>query len=185
MKIRARSKPFIVHMPGFEGDIGSGFTLNKLFWQPYLIFNLLPSEIASIHLENFADTASSFSIQNRKSRYLLSGGSGELSGWDSSKVTRYLSYFTFIPFEEWAFNMEEQERVKIGSGQPLYRLTVTSDKGKKQELTLWERTTAQGGNLTKDSDRLLGRTEGSDEFFIIRYFDIDPLLKKRSYFFPQ
>ena len=36
-----------------------------------------------------------------------------------------------------------------------------------------------------DSDRLLGKTDESNELFIMRYFDIDPLIKKRSYFFPQ
>ena len=46
MKIREGSKPFIVYVPGYEGDIGSAFTLNELFWQPYTVFNLLPSEIA-------------------------------------------------------------------------------------------------------------------------------------------
>jgi hypothetical protein len=39
--------------------------------------------------------------------------------------------------------------------------------------------------MTKDSDRLIGKMEERDELFIMRYFDIDPLLKKRSYFFPQ
>ena len=34
MKIKERSKPFIVYVPGYEGDIGSAFTLNELFWQP-------------------------------------------------------------------------------------------------------------------------------------------------------
>ena len=34
----------------------------------------------------------------------------------------------------------------------------------------------------KDSDRLYGKTKSVNEFFIIRYFDIDPLLKKSSYF---
>ena len=60
MKIKRGSKPFIVYVPGYEGDIGSGFTLNKLFWQPYTIFNLLPSEIASIEFENLSDTSLSF-----------------------------------------------------------------------------------------------------------------------------
>ena len=41
------------------------------------------------------------------------------------------------------------------------------------------------GSMTKDSDRLLGKTQNSNEFFVMRYFDIDPLLKKRSYFFPE
>jgi len=98
MKIKQASKPFIVYIPGYDGDIGSGFTLNELFWQPYTVFNLLPSEIATIKFENISDTASSFSIVNRNHHYYLSGNTGDLAGWDSSLVTRYLSYFVRIPF---------------------------------------------------------------------------------------
>ena len=68
MKLRESSKPFIVFVPGNEVEIGSAFTLNELFWQPYTVFNLLPSEIYSVALENMADTASSFRIKNENHR---------------------------------------------------------------------------------------------------------------------
>ena len=38
---------------------------------------------------------------------------------------------------------------------------------------------------TLDTDRLLGKTDERDELFILRYFDIDPLIKKRDYFFQR
>ncbi|MCX6255205.1 MAG: hypothetical protein NTV31_12100 [Bacteroidia bacterium] len=185
MKIRVGSKPFIVYMPGYEGDIGSGFTLNELFWQPYTIFNMLPSEIASVNLENLSDTASSFSIVNINSHYVISDMNRDLTGWDSTLVTRYLSYFTWIPFESWAFELTEKEKKWIESQQPLYRIMVNSTSGKNIVLSLWERMTGENGKKSKDSDRLFGKTQNRDELFIIRYFDIDPLLKKRSYFFPE
>ena len=57
MKMRDSSKPFIVCVPGYDGDICSVFTLNELFWQPYQVFNLMPSEISSVQFENFSDTS--------------------------------------------------------------------------------------------------------------------------------
>jgi hypothetical protein len=39
--------------------------------------------------------------------------------------------------------------------------------------------------MKKDSDRLWAKTDEKDDLFIMRYFDIDPLLKKKSYFFAQ
>ena len=184
MKIKGGSKPFIVCVPGYEGDIGSGFSLNELFWQPYTVFNLLPSEIASVEFENLSDTASSFSITQRNREFVVSEMNGHLKGWDSTRVARYISYFTWIPFESWAFDLPEQEKKSIESHKPLFRITVIITGGKKTILTLWERMTGEDGNKTKDSDRLFGKTQNNDEFFVIRYFDIDPLLKKRSYFFP-
>lgn len=185
MKMRNGSKPFIVCLPGYEGDIGSAFTLNELFWQPYTVFNLMPSEIFSVEFENFPDTSSSFSIVNKNGHYIVSDMSGELNGFDSTLVTRYLSYFTWIPFESWAFDLSENEKHEIESRQPVYRITVTTKSGIRNVLTLWEKLSGNEGSATKDTDRLLGKTQNSSEFFIIRYFDIDPLLKKRSYFFPE
>jgi len=185
MKIREGTKPFIVYVPGYDGDIGSAFTLNELFWQPYSVFNLLPSEIESVDLENLSDTANSFSIVTKDRHYNLTDRKRMLTGWDSTLVTRYLSYFTWIPFESWAFEIIDEERKTIESRQPLYRITVTTAKGTKIILTLWEKMTGDANSITKDSDRLIGKTQSRDELFIVRYFDIDPVLKKRSYFFPE
>jgi hypothetical protein len=185
MKINDSSKPFIVYVPGYEGDIGSGFTLNELFWQPYTVFNLLPSEIGSVNLDNLSDTSSSFSIINRNHHFILYGPAGNHEGWDSSRVLRYVSYFARVPFESWAFNIEESEKRSIITHKPLYCITVITTSGKKSILTLWGMVTGKNGQDEIDSDRLLGKTDDKDELFIIRYFDIDPLLKKRSYFFQQ
>jgi hypothetical protein len=185
MKMKDGTKPFIVYIPGYEGEIGSAFTTNELFWQSYTLFNLMPSEIASVRLENFADTASSFSIINNKHHFFLSGLNGELKGWDSTLVARYLSYFTWIPFESWNLEMGDEQKKVTGSESPLYKLTLSTTNGKTTILTLWERLSGEGDKKTKDTDRLIGKTQQYDEFFIMRYFDIDPILKKRSYFFPR
>jgi hypothetical protein len=185
MKIKEASKPFIVYVPGYDGDIGSGFMLNELFWQPYTVFNLLPSEIAAVNLENLSDTSSSFSIINKNHHFFLSGSSGIITGWDSALVARYISYFAWVPFESWAFNLDQSEKKAIEAQKPLYRLTATTSAGKKVVLTLWLMHSDKGSSDKIDSDRLLGKTDDKDELFILRYFDIDPLIKKRSYFYPQ
>jgi hypothetical protein len=183
MKMREGSKPFIVYVPGFEGDIGSGFIMQELFWQPFTVFNLLPSEISSIYFENIGDPSSSFSISVKDRKYLFSDLNNTLSGWDSLRVKRYISYFTFVQFEKWEFDISDEEKKKIESENPLYRITVSKINGEKTVLTLWEKHT--GANGVADSDRMLAKTEARDEFFVMRYFDVDPLLKKKSYFFPQ
>ncbi len=179
MKLKEKGKPFIVYVPGFDSDIGSGFTVNELFWEPYTVFNLLPSEILSVRFENLSDTASSFLIVREGNNYLLKGQ----AGWDSSMVRRYLSYFTWIPFENWAFETVGRERDEIESQLPLYRITVVTKGGASTILTLWEKKGSDGKGT--DSDRLWGKTRDTEELFIMRYFDIDPLIKKRSYFYPE
>jgi hypothetical protein len=185
MKIKESSKPFIVYDPGFDDNIGSAFIVNELFWQPYTVFNLLPSEIASVKFENIADSSSSFSITNHKQRFFLSHDAGNLTMWDSSLVVRYISYFAFIPFESWAFEIGKEKQKSIEEQAPLYRISVLTTNGKKRTLTLWEIQNDKNGTKETDSDRLLGKTDDRDELFVIRYFDIDPLIKKRAYFYTR
>ncbi len=156
MKIKESSKPFIVYVPGYEGDIGSGFTTNDLFWQPYTVFNLLPSEITSVSFENLADTASSFTITNSHHHFFLSGA-GNNPRYDSSLVYRYISYFAWVPFESWAVDIGETEARLIEAQPPLYRITVITSSGSKKILTLWGMTTDKNGTKTTDSDRVAGK----------------------------
>lgn len=180
MKTRDGAKPFIVYIPGYDGNIGSVFTLNELYWQSYTIFNLLPSEIESIEFRNLKDTANSFYVIKHKKQATLSDGKRVLSDYDSALVKRYLSYYTWIPFEYWALDLTSEQRTGILNSPPAYEITAKKTDGSSIVLTLWNRKLDNGDT---DSDRLYGKTQLSDELFVVRYFDIDPLLKKRSYFF--
>ena len=184
MKMREGSKPFIVYVPGNEIEIGSAFTVNELFWLPYTVFSLLPSEILSVRFENLTDTGSSFMIKNENRKYILFDMKKALIGWDTSRTIRYLSYFTHVPFETWAFDLSADEKEKIKKEVPVYKISVDKTSGEKIVLTLWGRSVDKNGIKIKDTDRLWGKTDAMDEIFIIRYLDIDPLIKKRSYFFP-
>ena len=180
MKKKERTKPFIVYMPGYEGDIGSQFTTDEYYWQPYNIFNLLPSEISSVTLENHSEPASSFTVTGSNGIYKLADSMECLSGWDTARVKRYISYFTWVPFENWASDLTDDRKEEITKHDPLFRIIVRKTNGGEITLTLWERYDVNTGE--KDSDRLWGKTDERDEFFIVRYFDIDPLFKKVSYF---
>jgi hypothetical protein len=185
MKINESSKPFIVYMPDYEGNIGSAFITNELYWQPSIVFNLLPSEIKSVNFENFSDTTLSFRITKTDQKYFFSGSTRNNKGLDSSLIIRYISYFARVPFESWVFDMTDTEKKSIEASQPLYRITVSTTLNTKIILNLWAIQNIDNGIKKTDSDRLLGKTDTNEELFILRYFDIDPLIKKRSYFFQQ
>jgi len=184
MKLKESSRPFIVFVPGNETEIGSAFTLNGLFWQPYTVFSLLPSDIYSVTLENLTDTDASFMIKNENRHFRLYGSSGELTGWDTSRLIRYVSYFTHVPFESWALDLSADKKGKIEKSEPLYKITVVTSEGDRKVLKLWKRSFDENGEMKDDTDRIWAKTEDTGEIFIIRYVDIDPLLKKRSYFYP-
>lgn len=185
MKVKQGSKPFIVYLPGYEGEIASAFNMNELYWEPYIVFNLLPSRILSVIFENMINPEHSFSIRKKDGIFYLSDLKNNLSGWDTSRIIRYLTYFTRVSFESWAFDLLTAEKEKIKSSQPLFHIAVYESSGKNIILTIWEKYKEENGIDKVDSDRLWAKTNSNDELFIMRYFDIDPLIKKRSYFFGQ
>lgn len=184
MKLKPGSKPFIVSVPGSEAEIGSAFTLNELFWQPYTVFSLQPSEIHSVTFENLSDTSSSFMIKYSGGIPSLFGNDRELKGWDTSRLVRYISYFTQVPFESWAPDLTEADKAGISGEQPLYRVTVLSSEGERSLINLWKRMITEQDSVREDTDRMWARKQGESEFFIVKYADIDPIIKKRSYFLP-
>lgn len=185
MKMKASSKPFIVYLPGYEDNLGSHFVVNELFWKPYIVFNLLPSQIASVKLENIADTSSSFVISCKNKVFSLSDSKSEISGWDTLKVKRYFSYYTSIQFESWAFDLSNAEKDSIDSMAPVYRIAVKPQQGPEIILSVWQKWNLVNGEKKSDTDRVWAKTNLKDEILVMRYFDLDPILKKRSYFFTQ
>ena len=96
-----------------EVEIGSAFNLNELFWQPFTLFELMPSEISSVTLENYREPEYLFYIKERGWRFYSSGFEKLMSGWDKSRVIRYVSYFTHIPFESWALDLSPEKIQEI------------------------------------------------------------------------
>jgi hypothetical protein len=185
MKMKASSKPFIVYIPGYEDNIGTHFIINELFWKPYLVFNLLPSQIVSVMFENISDTSSSFIINCRKKVYSLSDGKRDIPGWDTLKVKRYITYYSAISFDSWAFDLPETEKKSIESALPMYMIKVKQTDGVETILTIWEKWISVNGDKKRDTDRVWAKTNLQDGIFVMRYFDLDPILKKRTYFFTE
>ena len=92
-----------------------------------------------------------------------------------------MSYFTWVPFEDWEKDISSEEESRIESQKPLYRLKVVASDGSENSITMWERI----NDGETDTDRLWAKINGRKEFLLVRYFDIDPLLKRITYFFPQ
>jgi hypothetical protein len=183
MKLKPSSKPFIVYMPGYEDDIGVYFIAEELFWKPYQVFHLLPSEIGSVTNEVFSEENASFRIECGLKSFQLTDLTKPVTGWDTLKVKRYLTYFTSIAFETWASGMTESEIKSITSANPLCRISVSRRDGNDIVLTVWEKWKTENGTRTPDTDRVWARTNQRDELFIMKYPELDPVLKKRSYFF--
>ncbi len=184
MRRTARTKPFIVSIPGFEGAIGSNFNMNELFWMPFNVFSYIPGDIASVKVDYQANPEESFTVYNSS---LMGSDTLEKSvndGFDNTKIKRYLSYFTWVPFESWAFDLEEAVADSITATAPMAKIIVSLSGGDSGILTIWEKTLTVDGELVTDTDRAWGRRDDG-KLFLVRYFDIDPLLRRKSYFLAE
>jgi hypothetical protein len=182
MKKGEKKKPFIVSIPGYEGAIGSNFNMNELFWMPFNIFSYNPGDIASVRVDYQANPEESFTVYSHSAKAVDTIGLTKDNGFDNTKIKRYLSYFTWVPFESWAFDIPEHEADSVIAGMPLAAITVTMVGGDTGRLTIWERKEIVDEVSTTDTDRAWGRRDDG-KLFIVRYFDIDPLLRRKSYFF--
>lgn len=180
LKKNSRSKPYLVYLPGYEFDPGMVFTAEADYWRPFTIFEIMPSEIKEVRMDYNENAFNSFSIISEKNLVFLSGS----SSFDSIAVRRYLSYFVNVPFERLPTGLELNDMKNQTTGSPYFTLTVSTLTNTTHTLRGWRRKTIADGVSITDTDRLWGRLDDG-KLFVIRYLDIDPLLKKRSYFLPD
>jgi len=185
MQKRKRTKPFIVHIPGYETDPCSHFVSDYRFWIPYMVFELNPASISEIHLHYPDMPDSSFSVINNGDEITFLSSHNKNSGIDTFAAGRYLSYFTYVPFEKWAYDISLHEKDSIAKGNPYFSLEVVTDDPDTITLLTWRRMITEGDRKVEDTDRLWGSLNGGKDLFVIKYYDLDPLIKQPSYFIIQ
>ncbi len=179
VKKNRRDKPFLVYLPGYDFDPGGVFTADTDFWKPFRVFNIMPSSIKEVKMYYYTDTIHSFELKNEGKRLALL----DSSVFDTLSGRRYLSYFVNVSFESLTTGLTSDKITEITSGEPYFELTVTTTDGKKRVLKGWRRNILKDGIIITDTDRLWGSLDDG-KLFVLRYLDIDPLIKKRSYFLP-
>jgi hypothetical protein len=172
-KKRSRSNPYLIYLPGYDFSAGSVFTAETDYWRPFTIFEIMPSEIKKVAVDYPGETDRSFVLEKVNGTAILQG----YTLFDSVAVKRYLSYFVNVPFESITTGLDLQGEAHILESVPYFTITVSTSDGKIHMLRGWKRYSG----IEADTDRLWGRLDDG-KLFVMRYFDLDPLLKKRSYF---
>ncbi|HCC70430.1 MAG TPA: hypothetical protein DEQ09_04675 [Bacteroidales bacterium] len=185
MQKRKNTKPFIMHMPGYDTDPTLYFFDDARFWLPFTVFRYRPSQISEIQMNYYNDPDSSFTINRTENGIGFSSEENENGAIDTMAVERYLSYFTFIPFENWAYNISKAASDSITAGNPYFKLTVFTLDNDTINLFTWKRKIKKGNMLQVDTDRMWGTTNRAEDLFIIKYYDVDPLIKGPSYFISE
>lgn len=177
-----KSKPFFVTLPAYDIDPGYNFVTDSKFWMPYYIFNLKPDIISSVELI-YKDPGMNdiLIVTGNKENSLFINGSPSVDA-KQDKIRRYITYFTFIPFETWAIDSDKETVAKIINSEPEIIIKVGLSDGNKVVARFWTRLIDTPGGPAPDTDRLYGALDGGSDVFIARFFDIDPLIKSAEYF---
>ncbi|MFO7852718.1 MAG: hypothetical protein ACQERS_00160 [Bacteroidota bacterium] len=182
MQKRKKTKPFIVHIPGYEIDPSSYFVTDETYWVPFTVFELSPDEITEIHFEYFHKPDSSFCLEHEGGAITYSSEHYSHEIIDTMAIARYFSYFTYVPFEKWAYDINANEKDSITSRRPYFSLEVITEHSDTTELFTWEKYIRKENITKEDTDRLWGSLNRGEDLFIIKYYDLDPLIKGPSYF---
>ena len=95
------------------------------------------------------------------------------------KATRYFSYFHHVPFERFATGFTRAETDSIMSVPPVYVIKVSAINHPDKTVRILPIRNADG---TRDPDRAIALINRESTPVIIRYFDLDPVLKEKGYF---
>jgi hypothetical protein len=185
-KKRKNGMPFIVNIPGYSGNVGSLFVTSEKFWLPHTLFAAQPSEIRMVKLITYDNELQSFVI------YQESPGSVKLfslpeeepvQNLDTTRVYRYLSYFNNLRFERWVFDSDSIDSHAVLSSHPSHQLTIQEQSGRSTTIRTYPIIRGMEGSEPEiDLNRIYASINDVNELVVVRYVDIDPVLKERNYF---
>jgi hypothetical protein len=177
-----KSKPFFVSLPSYGNDPGNSFVTDEKYWMPYYIFKLEPDNIRSINISYKDPGMDDISIiRGEVNNSFFINGKESLQA-NQEKIRRYITYFTFVPFEAWASELDPVYVTEIISTEPEIIIKVLLKTGSEVVARLWTRMIDTPQGLSPDTDRLFGTIDGARDIFIAKYFDVDPLIKSAQYF---
>jgi len=182
MRRSLKSKPFFVTIPAYDFDPGRHFVTDEKFWMPFHIFKLNPAVISRITVSYRDPAIEDFLIAVEEENIYLQVEGNKISEAKPEKLQRYISYFTYVPFETWAFDMDESLRNELLSTEPEINIELELGNGNTLNTRLWNKLLGTEEGTIPDTDRLYGTLNGGRDFFIAKYFDLDPLIKTAEYF---
>lgn len=182
MQKSERTKPFTMHLPGYDTDPCLHFVPESKFWMPLTVFDLRPERISEIHMHYFESPDSSFSLVRHGGEIKIISEEHPGVAADTMAAVRYFSYFTWVPMQEWVYDIAQERKDSIVDGKRYFSLEVITGDPDTLELSTYTMMRREGDSLVNDTDRLWGSLNRGEDLFIVRYYDLDPLIKGPSYF---
>ncbi len=185
------SAPFIMFMPGFNGNVGVRYFTDLRDWRARFVFRYYPDDIASVKVEYIEELDNSFEVFNngnnsfevkdlKKNALILDG--------DVMKMKRYLSYYQNIQYEILKNDAADSLKDAVFKNMAFAKITVTNKKNEQNAITLYhmphkiEGLEIAGKPIKYDPDHMYTFINDGKDFVSVQYFVFGKLLQTPGYF---
>ncbi len=179
IKLKNTEMSFFAYLPGILHDINK--IIEKKNFYETTIFDYKYYELKEIKVSYTDSSELSFGLKiNNNKAELYSIKTGELmTNIDLKAVGRYLTYFEDIKFESIIEGITKAERDSILIAKPKHKITVTDRNGITKSLNTYERYNKYG---KKDIHKINAIFNKNEEIIVIKYYNIDLILKELGFF---
>ncbi len=187
IKSQSNNHPFIAECLGIQGTIGKYFVTNSNYWRDKTLFNFSVYDLKSVDVRNHKYKEKSFSISSKEDEgYVLFAYDStriEKSKINNEALMRYLSYLNYVEYIGGVMNMPDSQKDSILSSVPISSVSIRSADGQLVRVSFFPRTYKNKNNHHKtDYNYLYGEINDNQELVLLKYMDIDPILKDIDYF---
>ena len=187
MMLKDANTPFRMGVRGYKRrDLASLYETDERYWRDNLLLHYLPEQIQYISLQYKREPAWTFHLaRNEAGEFEMSTGM-VLGDWfepEPARLNQYLGYFYGIRFDAYADLGQDAPLEYEYSDDPDFVLEVGNSTGIRTSLSLFPVFTVDPAGIKKmNLNVLYARIDDWDGMVVLKYLEIDPLLKDPGYF---
>lgn len=187
MMLEDSDTPFRMGVRGYaRQNLAELYSADERYWREKIIFSYLPEQIEYVSLKNNLEPAKTYHLARNEAGGVDMSIGTLPADWfrpEPEKLNQYLGYFFLVEFESYADLRQDIENKYGHNDEPDFVLEVKSTTGIQTTLQLFPVFTVDSGGTKKmDLNVIYAKITDWDEMVVLKYLEIDPLLKDPHYF---
>lgn len=192
MKLEESDFVFVVHIPGFDGHLGSRFFLEENEWRSRRIFSTAIEDLAKVQV-NYPESVEQSFVITKASRdeieiRSLSKTVHQIQA-DLRELAAYLHHYSSIHAEAFVNHLPNKD--SILAQEPYAVIAVTDLEGKTNEIKLYHKKTGKrtkqqyddaGNPLIYDNERSYALINDGQDLVLVQQFVFGKLIRPYSSF---
>lgn len=173
---KSGNQPFLVELPGYEGNFSGIFYLPITHWYQPLIIHYRPAQVREVHVEHIESPDKSFILRLLPGRRpVLLDAENEPHPYSEEAIKAYLSFLRNIAVDRYLDKASLYDSLQ--HAQPIYRIRIVDQADSLNQLSFYP--ISQQNRVDKNfcyviiSNGLVG---------ILPYFRLDPVTRPIDFF---